>query len=327
MSNTNLGRDGFSPILRRLRGPRDVGAPARRGFTLIEVLVVISIVGMLIVLLLPAVQAAREAARRTQCSNNLKQLGIALGNYVGRHGVFPRGCNGRGYSFHTMLLADLDQTPLYDSINFQVTAHTIVLKGDPNSTVAASKLSAFLCPSDRSEVGKSLSSTNYAGNGGYGVQKYGFNGLFTGPGFKNVTVTSFGFEGILDGTSQTASVSEWVKATGSPVDYRDPLVASYDVQGLRKPGQFERFVLACRGLDPLVVRDHLKRCRWVVGTYGNTLLNFALGPNEHSCMNGGSVNLGAFSAGSRHARGCNVLFLDGHVRLHFARTRGSTPRA
>lgn len=105
----------------------------RSGFTLIELLVVIFIIGVLAALLMVAIQATREAARRTQCMNNLKQLGIALSSYASATGVFPHGGNGRGYSHHAMLLPYLDQMPLYNSINFSVLAPDCG-EGTPNYT-------------------------------------------------------------------------------------------------------------------------------------------------------------------------------------------------
>src|SRR5712691_6187457 len=104
-------------------------SPCRaRGFTLIELLVVIAIIAMLIALLLPAVQQAREAARRSQCKNNLKQLGLALHNYNGRMKCFPPGYlslvnsagvdTGPGWGWGAFLLNDLEQQSLYRTVNF-----------------------------------------------------------------------------------------------------------------------------------------------------------------------------------------------------------------
>src|SRR5262245_178223 len=103
------------------------GSPRRGGFTLIELLVVIAIIGMLVALLLPAVQAAREAARRVECTNNLKQIGLAMHGYHDAVGSFPPGRlrslnDGRGQCFSAFayLLPYMEQRALYDATNFSL---------------------------------------------------------------------------------------------------------------------------------------------------------------------------------------------------------------
>jgi prepilin-type N-terminal cleavage/methylation domain-containing protein/prepilin-type processing-associated H-X9-DG protein len=128
-------------------------SPARsRGFTLIELLVVIAIIGVLIALLLPAVQMAREAARKTQCVNNLKQLALAAQNYHDVNGCFPGGSYSQYYAPHkypenfscfVRMLPYLEQKPAYDAVNFGMTSGNV-----ENLTLSGVALSVLLCPSD-----------------------------------------------------------------------------------------------------------------------------------------------------------------------------------
>jgi prepilin-type N-terminal cleavage/methylation domain-containing protein/prepilin-type processing-associated H-X9-DG protein len=197
-------------------------------FTLIELLVVIAIIAVLIALLLPAVQSAREAARRLSCVNNLKQIGIALLNYHDQMGAFPPGYSsfwkrdgqdsgiaeddiGPGWAWGSMILPQLEQGALYQSINFNLT-----LTDAQNQTAQLTRMSAYLCPSDTPPLSVSVrdgtnSQTLYTvGTGNY-VGVYGIGEIGEAPGagaglfFRNSRV---GVRDILDGTSQTFAVGE-----------------------------------------------------------------------------------------------------------------------
>ena len=195
----------------------------RGAFTLIELLVVISVIAVLIGLLLPAVQAAREAGRRIQCVNNLKQLGLALLNYEGACQTFPPGYvsnfdgsgndTGTGWGWASMMLPQLEQLALFGSINFD-----LAVEHAANQTSRMPILGPFLCPSDTPEpaywavsrdpmTGQAIrnicqvGSANYVGMYGTGEPGPGGNGLF----FRNSRV---GIRDIADGTSQTLAIGE-----------------------------------------------------------------------------------------------------------------------
>jgi prepilin-type N-terminal cleavage/methylation domain-containing protein/prepilin-type processing-associated H-X9-DG protein len=195
----------------------------RRGFTLIELLVVIAIIGVLIALLLPAVQAAREAARRIHCTNNLKQLGLAAMNYESTHKVFPPGQmrisfatspRVRGFSLFVNLLPFLEQGPLYNRWNFADPLDNTV--GTTANTAVF--LNALLCPSDIIRQNPIVNGgvryyaiASYGGNGGtrsHPPASVSSDGIFhcTGPatpGFREVRISE-----VTDGLSSTLLFGE-----------------------------------------------------------------------------------------------------------------------
>jgi len=199
-------------------------ASRRRGFTLIELLVVIAIIGVLISLLLPAVQQAREAARRAQCKNNLRQIGLALHNYIDSNGVLPPGYigtwtlgdadkvdRGPGWGWAANLLHYVEQGELFHAINFERP-----IEADDNATSRRRTLNVYLCPSephshimevfaaDQSTVVTHVASANYVGM--FGTGEIGDN-LDKGNGafFRNSRI---GVKDFSDGLSRTIVVGE-----------------------------------------------------------------------------------------------------------------------
>jgi len=303
----------------------------RRGVTLIELLTVIAIIGLLALLILPAVQAAREAARRTKCSNNLKQIGLALHQYVSIHGCHPSEYNGSGYSPHSMILPFLEQKPLYDSINFSLDCQPSNSVPE-NLTAHRVQLAVLLCPSDISTQNR-IGWTSYAANVGYNPAELGFNGAFapTGPGPGMHFTLHPGGETVLrrypkpldpasfsDGASQTICFAEW--CLGAPVSDRENkrrtvFIAAMTADPAGPSAPFAEFADRCRTIDPRPENIDFasKGNRWLMGDVGFTLYNHALGINEPSCSNNRDRGIGAFSASSLHPGGANVLFADGHI--------------
>lgn len=187
-----------------------------RGFTLVELLVVIAIIGILIALLLPAVQAAREAARRTQCSNNLKQWGLAIHVYHDTFRSIPTGITVPGqWTFRAMMLPFVEQKNLWDQVNFAHPVHCFqacVDAGDKNPSLAA--VPVYFCPSDpqsgklyKNYAGADYMPTEYMGVvGGKDDYPWSYSG-YTPDGAFYVN-SQVRFADFRDGTSNTVVMGE-----------------------------------------------------------------------------------------------------------------------
>ncbi len=319
---------------------------ARQGFTLIELLVVIAIIAVLIALLLPAVQSAREAARRMQCTNNMKQLGLGLHNYESIAGAFPPSCilSGSantvslwlGWSVQGRILPLLEQGPMFNAINFHFSGESPF-----NLTVSTQRVGLFICPSE-------VDSSSIPGESGV-VGNYGFLmgdwfvwGGFAGPVNRSAFApnTSRRMAEFRDGLSQTL--------VGSEVKAKQPLLR--DCGGLSKINQ--PYLIPPPGADPLTVAPEYGggACSFTYGhsewsdggshqtgfttawTPNRQTPGYAANPQRDLDLVGqrekkGGPTYAAVTARSYHPGGVNALFGDGSVRFIKDSVDGETWRA
>ena len=306
----------------------------RRAFTLIELLVAMSVIGILIALLLPAVQMVREAARRMSCSNNLSQIGRALHNYHDTHRVLPFGCgtdydgvvsslgtlSDRRYSTQSQILPQLDQANVYNNINFHVAPFDPYVNSgayDPaciasgglsatNGVAAVTVIPTFLCPSDIDRLQSVWGHNNYRSCNGGGWHGRNGNGLFG----QNSSVQ---FSMATDGLSNTAMFSERCKGTWDHAIF-DPLADIYDMAGIWNENTFRTF---CESLSPEEAAAYPQNVdsgqNWLEANFNWTRYNHLVSPNHVSCKNGFTWDGVGMAASSRHPGGVNVLFADGRT--------------
>jgi prepilin-type N-terminal cleavage/methylation domain-containing protein/prepilin-type processing-associated H-X9-DG protein len=316
----------------------------RHGFTLIELLVVIAIVAVLIALLLPAVQSAREAARRSQCINNLKQIGLAIHNYETTFRVYPFGKGltyttslptAAGYarwSAHSQLLMFIEQGNLFNSINFLIPPETPGMAGavpfmpayqNPNRenmTACTSQVATFLCPSDVPPIAGWPGGNNYLCNQQTWACDLSENFPSTiapaevprGVFYYNSSTT---VASVSDGLSNTAYFSEKLRGTGVADPRTDMLIF---------PNQttLDATYAACQGLNvptapPLTSRQGMS---WVMGEMCCTLYNHVAPPNATTCaapsFPGNMANMAMqVPPSSRHPGGANMMMGDGSCRF------------
>ena len=300
-------------------------AKPNRGFTLIELLVVITVIGILVALLLPAVQAAREAARRAQCTNNLKQIGLALASYQSALRVYPFGVGGGGppasgfnrWSAQSQLLPYLEQAALFNALNFVGTPWLNLNPefGPMNQTAITTKIAGFLCPADVDRIDDPLNTAhnNYracAGSLPYNLKNDSpdLTGRNNG-GFWYQSAVSPGQ--VTDGLSMTAFFSErCLGSTAVPDPLSDYYLTNETVADCRLAGP----VNSPRLTDPYEWSGD----RWADGNSLYTRYNHALPPGYPSCLLGGSQDYDSqtvVTATSRHPGGVNLMTGDGSVRF------------
>ena len=266
-----------------------IRADRHAGFSLVELLVAIGIIGILIGMLVPDIQQSREAARRVQCNSHLHQIGVAINSYVdAKKTIPPCQLSPSHLSLHVALLPYIEHNDLFKQ--FDLSKPYLL---DPNiNSLMNTRITLYQCPSTPAMPAV----THYAACTGTGRGEY--------DGVCVPDVLAIDPAAIRDGLSSTVAVSETVSS--------GPLGVVRDTPHTEP---FEHALEVCRNSHPSRWTDFPIGMPWVSGLTGDTVYNHALQPNSPTCTNWSSrdVRIGFYSAASHHPGGVNVLYTDGHV--------------
>jgi prepilin-type N-terminal cleavage/methylation domain-containing protein/prepilin-type processing-associated H-X9-DG protein len=285
------------------------------GFTLVELLVVIAILGLLVGLLLPAVQAAREAGRRTQCVNNFRQLATALQSHAAARRSYPPGRNAAGISTHAFLLPYMEQSDASSKID-----RSKAWNDPANAAIAAWRVPSFRCPSDTAaSLPAGSAGTNYRFNQGSGILWGNPPADPADPNFGLPAPDGVFFldsrirpQDVTDGTSSTAAISE--HGIGDFDNTRSTRADTF--APATTPATPDLAMQQCEAIDPANLafqRFSNVGAPWLYGYHSTTLYFHVSPPNQRSCMYPpGRIMT---TAKSDHGGGVNLALCDGSVRF------------
>jgi len=325
------------------------GSSRRSAFTLIELLVVVGIIGLLVGLTLPAVQAVRESARRARCANNLRQLALATHNFAAVHNGFPCAVTYHEVkpapdfkvsdsALHCQLLGYLEESNLFNAINFQVPMSPLETLPPENFTAARHTVAGFLCPSDPLTATGPFGCQSYRGNDGLDESR------LAGPlGRRSLRRSGLGAFGDVGDPGLTLSLAEFTDGIATTIAYSEkrvgsgagPFHAARDwVDGVGVPlteRTADDWVALCSSLPPSAVQAARTTAgrNWLL--YGASFSTFftSVPPNSlvPDCGNGNNNGTGVFAARSDHPGGVNAAMADGSVRWFASTVAVATWRA